>query len=160
MRCRPAGRVPLCWEIILLDSFQQLDLFSARSARAKGSGDPAPVPLILWTPYPLPAPGLRARTRDTHICIRKRNIYKQVGAPCDAPFLFAGIVRYLCRGGACPARCTQSILATVPSPLREAYTRPSRNPKEKSAQAAHSGDNSGRGQIPRPFSGRIRTRTR
>ena len=42
----------------------------------------------------------------------------------------------------------------------EAYTRPSRSLTEKPAQAAHSGDNSGRGQIPRPFSGRIRPRTR
>ena len=114
MRCRPAGRVPLSWMIIQLISSQQLALFSARSARAKGSGDPAPVPLILWTPYPLPAPGLRARTRGRHICIRKRDIYKQVGAPSDAPFLCAGIVWYLCRGGACPARCTQSTFATPP----------------------------------------------
>ena len=74
MRCsRRSGVVPFCWVIIPLISFELLALFSARSARAKGSGDPAPVPLILWTPYPLPAPGLRARTRDTHICIRKRN---------------------------------------------------------------------------------------
>ena len=89
MRCRPAGRVPLCWEIILLDSSQQLDLFSARSARAKGSGDPAPVPLILWTPYPRPAPGLRARTRGRHIFVRKSKVNQQVGAPGDAPFFCA-----------------------------------------------------------------------
>ena len=89
MRCSRRSGVAPC-VIILLFSSQQLALFSARSARAKGSGDPAPVPLILWTPYPLPAPGLRARTRDTHICIRKRYVNQQVGAPCDAPFVFVG----------------------------------------------------------------------
>ena len=65
------GVAALSCGIIPLSALQQLELFSARSARAKGSGDPAPVPLILWTPYPLPAPGLRARTRDTHIFVRK-----------------------------------------------------------------------------------------
>jgi len=81
-----------------LSALQQLDLFSARSARAKGSGDPAPVPLILWTPYPLPAPGLRARTRDTHKSIHISYANKQVGAPGDAPFLCAG--RHGCFVGA------------------------------------------------------------
>ena len=74
MRCsRRSGVFPFCWMIIQMISFEQLALFSARSARAKGSGDPAPVPLILWTPYPLPAPGLRARTRGRHIDVRKSN---------------------------------------------------------------------------------------
>ena len=137
MRCRPAGRVPplpaprgeggpkgrmRCSRrsgvspcvIILLFSFEQLALFSARSARAKGSGDPAPVPLILWTPYPLPAPGLRARTRGMHKSIHISYVNKQVGAPSDAPFLCAGIVWYLCRVEACLDRCTQPPRATPP----------------------------------------------
>ena len=54
MRCSRRSGVSPC-VIILLFSFEQLALFSARSARAKGSGDPAPVPLILWTFGPNPA---------------------------------------------------------------------------------------------------------
>ena len=98
-------------------SFQSLDLFSARSARAKGSGDPAPVPLILWTPYPLPAPGLRARTRGRHKSIHISYVNKQVGAPCDAPFLCAG--RHGCFVGA----------GHAPPAARNQHSQPRQNTK-------------------------------
>jgi len=131
MRCsRRSGVFPFCWIIIKLISSQELECFSARSARGRGSGDPAPVPQTLSTPFPLPAPGLRARTRGRRIYVRKSNKYKQVGAPGDAPFLCAGIVWYLCRGGACPARCTQLTHAT---PSKSRITWPLTDPITASA---------------------------
>ena len=111
----------------MLSASQQRALFSARSARARGSGDPAPVPALrasivsvhlptagaLLTPFPLPAPGIpRTPPRSLELQIsewtKPNNQANLPGAPSDAPssscpnndgtIFMKKTMRYHCRG--------------------------------------------------------------
>ena len=79
MRCsRRSGVFPFCWVIIPLSALQQLDLFSARSARARGfrgNGEVPPKPSGRPDPLPAracgPGPGVRI-----FVCVKAKSISK------------------------------------------------------------------------------------